>query len=47
MTFIGISIFICSFLLFDAIRKLNNNVLDQTEEIKQLREELKQRKSTY
>ncbi|WP_169917335.1 hypothetical protein [Alkalihalobacterium alkalinitrilicum] len=28
--------------VYDAIRKLNNNVLEQTEELKKIREELKE-----
>ncbi|WP_172799164.1 hypothetical protein [Bacillus sp. FJAT-29814] len=28
------------FAIYDAIRKVNNNILDQTEEIKKVREEL-------
>ena len=34
-----IVIFVCSFAIFDAIRRLNNNIIEQTEEIKKLREE--------
>ena len=36
---IVMAIFICSFAIYDAIRKLNNNIIEQTEEIKKLREE--------
>ena len=36
---LAIVIFVCSFAIFDAIRKLNNNIIEQTEEIKKLREE--------
>lgn len=32
------------FAIYDAIRRLNNNILDQTEEIKKLREELTKNK---
>ncbi|GAA0600854.1 hypothetical protein GCM10009001_16690 [Virgibacillus siamensis] len=35
-----ILIFIGIFLVFDAIRKVNNNILEQTEELKRIREEL-------
>lgn len=33
-------IFAGIFAVYDALRKLNNNILDQTEEIKKLREEI-------
>ncbi len=36
-----ILILIGIFLVFDAIRKVNNNILEQTEELKRIREELK------
>lgn len=36
---LAVVIFVCTFALFDAIRKLNNNIIEQTEEIKKLREE--------
>jgi len=38
---IGFIIFLGIFLVFDAVRKLNNNVIAQTEEIKKLQERLK------
>jgi len=38
--FIGIILFAGIFAVYDALRKVNNNILDQTEEIKKLREEL-------
>ncbi len=31
--------------IYDALRKLNNNVLEQTEELKKIREELKESRS--
>ncbi|WP_175638427.1 hypothetical protein [Metabacillus schmidteae] len=34
----GMLIFAGIFAIFDALRKVNNNILDQTEEIKKLRE---------
>lgn len=37
LTFIGV------FCVFDAVRKLNDNILNQTKEIQGLREDLKQR----
>ncbi|WP_168927320.1 hypothetical protein [Halobacillus salinus] len=36
-----IMIFFGIFAVYDALRKINNNILDQTEEIKKLREERK------
>jgi len=33
---LAVVIFVCSFAIFDAIRKLNNNIIEQTEEIKKL-----------
>lgn len=36
---LAVVIFVCTFALFDAIRKLNNNIIEQTEEIKKLCEE--------
>jgi len=30
------------FAIYDAIRKVNNNILEQTEELKKIREELKE-----
>ena len=38
---VGVIAFFVGFLIYDAIRKMNNNILEQTEEIKKLREELK------
>ncbi|MEN2766249.1 hypothetical protein [Ornithinibacillus xuwenensis] len=38
-----ILIFAGVFAVYDAIRKLNNNLLEQTEEIKKMREELMQK----
>lgn len=35
-----ILLFAGMFAIYDAIRKVNNNILDQTEEIKKVREEL-------
>jgi hypothetical protein len=37
---IGFLLFAGIFGIYDALRKINNNILDQTEEIKKLREEL-------
>lgn len=37
---IGILIFTGIFAFYDALRKVNNNILDQTVEIKKLREEI-------
>lgn len=37
---VGFLIFAGIFALYDALRKVNNNILDQTVEIKKLREEL-------
>ncbi|NHC43537.1 hypothetical protein SAMN05444673_3916 [Bacillus sp. OV166] len=37
---VGFLIFAGIFALYDALRKVNNNILNQTEEIKKLREEL-------
>lgn len=39
--FVGVTVFVVGFLIHDAIRKVNNNILEQTEEVKKLREELK------
>ncbi|WP_010094692.1 hypothetical protein [Ornithinibacillus scapharcae] len=36
----AIAIFFGLFAIYDAIRKMNNNILNQTEEIKKLREVL-------
>jgi putative Mn2+ efflux pump MntP len=35
-----ILIFAGLFAIYDAIRKVNNNILEQTEELKKIREEL-------
>jgi putative Mn2+ efflux pump MntP len=35
-----ILIFTGLFAIYDAIRKVNNNILEQTEELKKIREEL-------
>ncbi|WP_312475756.1 hypothetical protein [Neobacillus sp.] len=37
---VGFLVFAGIFAIYDALRKVNNNILDQTEEIKKLREEL-------
>lgn len=37
---IVVLLFAGMFAIYDAIRKVNNNILDQTEEIKKVREEL-------
>ncbi|SDL85372.1 hypothetical protein [Sediminibacillus halophilus] len=37
----GFLIFAGIFAVYDALRKINNNLLNQTEEIKNLREEIK------
>ncbi|MEX3622566.1 hypothetical protein [Viridibacillus arvi] len=42
MEVIGIVIICAVFAVFEAVRRLNNNVLEQTEEIKKLRDELKE-----
>ncbi|MCM3715185.1 hypothetical protein [Halalkalibacter oceani] len=42
MDLFGLLTFIGVFCVFDAIRRLNNNVLNQTEEIRKLREDLRQ-----
>ncbi|MDN4492515.1 hypothetical protein [Ureibacillus aquaedulcis] len=39
----AILIFVGLFAIYDSIRRLNNNVLEQTEEIKKLRDELNQK----
>lgn len=39
--FVGVIVFFVGFLIYDAIRKVNNNILEQTEEVKKLREEVK------
>lgn len=38
----AILIFVGIFAVYDAIRKMNNNILEQTDEIKKLRDELNQ-----
>ncbi|WP_243300034.1 hypothetical protein [Bacillus litorisediminis] len=43
---IGLLLFAGIFAVYDALRKINNNILDQTEEIKKLREELTNKKET-
>lgn len=40
----AILIFVGFFAIYDLIRTLNKNILEQTEEIKKLRSELNQRK---
>lgn len=42
MEVIGVVIICAVFAVFEALRRLNNNVLEQTEEIKKLRDELKE-----
>jgi hypothetical protein len=37
-----ILLFTSMFAIYDAIRKVNNNILEQTEELKKIREELKE-----
>ncbi|MED3564505.1 hypothetical protein [Bacillus xiapuensis] len=37
---VGFLVFAAIFAVYDALRKVNNNILDQTQEIKKLREEL-------
>ncbi|MFT9820733.1 hypothetical protein [Lysinibacillus sp. NPDC056185] len=37
---IAFLVFVVGFELYDAIRKVDNNILEQAEEIKKLREEL-------
>lgn len=41
---IGIMIFVGLYSIYDALRKINNNIMDQTEEIIKLQEELKREK---
>jgi hypothetical protein len=41
---IGIMIFAGLYSIYDALRKINNNIMDQTEEIIKLQEELKREK---
>lgn len=40
---IAILIFVGLFAIYDLIRRMNNNIIEQTEEIKKLRDEIKQR----
>ena len=40
---VGFIVFVVGFLIYDAIRKVNNNILEQTEEVKKLREDLKKK----
>lgn len=42
-TFLPILIFAGIVAIFDALRRINNNILTQTEELKKLREELIQK----
>jgi hypothetical protein len=42
-----ILIFTGIFAIYDAIRKVNNNILNQTEELKKIREELTQNRKKY
>lgn len=42
MEVIGIVIICAVFAVFEAVRRLNNNVLEQTEEIKKISDELKE-----
>ena len=37
---VAIVVLVCGFSVFEAIRKLNNNVIEQTEELKKLRQEV-------
>jgi len=38
----AILIFVGIFAIYDAIRRVNNNILEQTSEIKKLREDIEQ-----
>ncbi|WP_404456537.1 hypothetical protein [Oceanobacillus kapialis] len=38
-----VAIFIGVFAVYDAIRKVNNNILSQTDELKKIREELEKK----
>ncbi|WP_162832883.1 MULTISPECIES: hypothetical protein [Sediminibacillus] len=38
----GFLVFAGIFAVYDALRKVNNNILEQTEEIKKLRKEMKE-----
>lgn len=40
---IAILIFVGLFAIYDLIRRINNNIIEQTEEIKKLRDEINQR----
>lgn len=40
---IAILIFVGLFAIYDLIRRMNNNIIEQTEEIKKLRDEINQR----
>lgn len=40
----AILVFIGFFAIYDLLRRLNNNILEQTEEIKKLRDEVTQTK---
>ncbi|MDT8861177.1 hypothetical protein N0O92_13125 [Alkalihalobacillus sp. MEB130] len=40
MLLVAILVFTGLFAIYDAIRKVNNNILNQTEELKKIREEL-------
>ncbi|GAE24908.1 hypothetical protein JCM9140_871 [Halalkalibacter wakoensis JCM 9140] len=44
---IGILLFCGLFAIYDAIRKVNNNILNQTEELKKLREEMNYKNGRY
>lgn len=44
MILFGVLIFAGIFAVFDALRKVNNNILNQTEEIKKLREVIENNK---
>ncbi|WP_238343493.1 hypothetical protein [Gracilibacillus saliphilus] len=42
-----ILIFAGIFGIYDVIRKVNNNILEQTEELKKIREQLKENSKKY
>lgn len=42
MEIIGIGVICTVFAVFEAVRRLNNNILEQTEEIKKIGDELKE-----
>jgi hypothetical protein len=46
LSLIGIMIFAVLFAVYDALRKINHHILEQTDEIKKLREELIKTKNT-